>query len=54
MKVHESLLGSEAVSQEAARKLRREELERQEFEEDRMIRLPVQPYYPVYVCQLCV
>ncbi len=41
MKVHESLLGSGAVSQEAARKMHREDLERQEFEEDRMIRLPV-------------
>ncbi len=41
MKVHGSSLGSGAVSQEAARKLRRKETERQEFEEERMIRLPV-------------
>ncbi len=43
MKVHVSSLGSRAVSQEAARKLRRREMERQEFEEERMIRLPVWP-----------
>ncbi len=43
MKVHVSSIGSRAVSQEAARKLRRREMERQEFEEERMIRLPVWP-----------